>query len=711
MIFFEDYQYNLLDRMELKYSVYVAALDMQYNNDLPYLWTFTFDLTGEIIYGRNWQQLREFFKMLHDFGLTEDHKLLVYLNDLTQFFTYARTQIYINADMLAKEPSDILIFYSHGLEFRDFQKYSEKDIDKYIKLNNPDLLHEPPQLRGQSELVELTEEEFNYSAFRVLEMTRYIRYELDTVYQGETAKVKITKTKRVEQILNNNLTKSDPDKKLRWLLYAQNPLATDWGLDVILPQLRKAFFGGTVFYEKDVLDTLYQDVNAADLVSAYCGEFILSKFPMSKFRKMTIPEDYNEIFTKRYYTSKALLIQFEAHDVHLKKNGLAIIPAAAKHYYLEGSSPLEKAEAIQRSLGLKLHDASVIRMCLTDIDFKLLVKYYDMKSITIKSICGARYGYLPDYIIKTVAELYKDKLIAKEKKNELEKAGFLDDLQQEVYNDAKTLIARLYGIFTQSPVMCNYIFDQEGKNIKLLSSDYIPQNQKFRPVLYQWGVWTTALVRQKLCYLRELLKSKRKKVLSGDTDCINYKGDASSIISEFNASVKALRERRCKQIGLDPATLKDLGELEVKNYKYYKITGAKQYAVIQETNQGDKFKAICGGLSKQCTYFQDFSKNPLDMINLFSLGETIPADAAPRKVVKNCSGLKKVSFKDRDGNRINQEIYSYQEIELLSYRLCDPFNREVKMSKNRKVKPEEVIASTAQHVSKIKTQTPRRIKK
>ena len=711
MIFYKDYEYNLLDRMELKYSVYVAALDVQYNNDLPYIWTFTFDLTGEIIYGRNWQQLNDFFKMLHGFGFTEDHKLLVYLNDLTQFFTYARTQIYINADMLAKEPSDILIFYSHGLEFRDFQKYSEKDIDKYIKLNNPDLLHEPPQLMGQSELVALSEEEFNYSAFRVLEMTRYIRYELDTVYQGETAKVKITKTKRVEQILNNNLTRSDPDKKLRWMLYAQNPLATDWGLDVILPQLRKAFFGGTVFYEKDVLDKLYQDVNAADLISAYCGEFILSKFPMSKFRKMTIPEDYNEIFTKRYYTSKALLIQFEAHDVHLKKNGLAIIPAAAKHYYLEGSSPLEKVEAIQRSLGLKLHDASVIRMCLTDIDFKLLVKYYDIKSITIKSVCGARYGYLPDYIIKTVAELYHGKMLAKQKLHQLEKAGFVDDLQKEVYNDSKTLIARLYGIFTQNPVMCNYGFNQDKKTIELLSSEYIPQNQKFRPVLYQWGVWTTALVRQKLCYLRDLFKSKRKKVLSGDTDCINYKGDATSIISKFNEDVKALRERRCKQIGLDPAALQDLGELEVKNYRYYKITGAKQYATIRATDSGDVFEPVCGGLSKQCTYFQDFSEDPLDMINLFSLGTTIPADAAPRKVVKNCSGLKKVSFKDRDGNSIKQEIYSYQEIELLSYRLCEPFNREVKMSRNTKVKPEEVIAATAQHVSKIKTKTPRRIKK
>ena len=58
MTFYTDYTFSLLDRMELKYSVYIASLDMQFACDLPYLWTFCFDLTGEIIYGRSWEDLR-----------------------------------------------------------------------------------------------------------------------------------------------------------------------------------------------------------------------------------------------------------------------------------------------------------------------------------------------------------------------------------------------------------------------------------------------------------------------------------------------------------------------------------------------------------------------------------------------------------------------------------------------------------------------------
>ena len=90
MTFFKNYEYSLLDRMDLKTSVYIAALDIQYCCDLPYLWCFCFDLTGEVIYGRNWEQLNEFFEMLEKFGFDYDHRLYVYLDDLSKFFCYSK---------------------------------------------------------------------------------------------------------------------------------------------------------------------------------------------------------------------------------------------------------------------------------------------------------------------------------------------------------------------------------------------------------------------------------------------------------------------------------------------------------------------------------------------------------------------------------------------------------------------------------------------
>lgn len=709
-----EYEYDLLDRMELKYSVYIAALDIQFNYDLPYLWTFCFDMTGEIIYGRTWEDLNYWFDKLEKFGFNYDHKIIVYLNDLTQFFTYAKKLIYIDKELLAKRPSEILIFSSKGLEFRSFQAYTEKDIDKLIYANdiNARSYHIKPEDLRVSDRVQLTDQELEYSSRRVLEMTNAIRHDIDMLYQGSTKDVKITKTRRIENLLSANLRRADPDKELFWRIHSMNPLSNEFGMKILLPQLRKAFFGGTVFYENGVLNELLQDVYSADIISAYCAEFILSKYPISKYKKLDLPEDYTDLFTKIYYNKKSLLIQFEAHNVKLKKGGLPILPAAMKHYYIDKDSPAERKDAIKRAQRLKLHESDTIRMCLTDIDFELFTRYYDFDkdSFKILSLLGARSGYLPDFIIKTVAELYKNKMKSKAKKKELEKIGLLDLLQEELYNDDKSAIARLYGIFTQSPVVTKYSFDQDKKDLKLLSSEYLVKDQEFRPVVYQWGVVTTALVRKKLCDLRDKLRDRKIKTISGDTDCVNYRGNADSIISEFNVKINSLVAKRCKAIGIDPADLQDLGTLEVKKYKYYRLTAVKQYATVRETETGDVFETVCGGMNKECDYFRRYSKNPKEQIDHFRLGLTIPSEYAPRRIVRQCTGNKAISYTDREGNKIRAEVNSYQIIQNMKFTLCDPFS-SLLPSESEAVAPtttdaETVIAATAERITRIKTKTP-----
>lgn len=725
MTFYKDFQNNLMDRYDLKFSVYIAALDIQFSYDLPYLWTFCFDLTGEVFYGRSWDHLREFFEILETKGHFDyEHKLLVYINDLTLFYTYGRTQIDFDAEpFLAKSPSDVLLCSHKGLEFRDFTIYTEKDIDKYIEIHLAGVPHIKPDPDGLSELAELSENEMQYSALRVLEITKAMRYDIDTIYQGETRKVLLTKTRRIERILSNNLKKSDPTNQLAKQIYNKNPLSTPYGLEVVLPRLRKAFFGGTVFYEEGMLNKLIQNCYSADIISAYCAEFILSEFPNSKFENMKNPEHYQDLFTQSYYTSKAMLITFEARDIKLKKGGLAILPAAIKHYYVDRESPEERADAVKRAQRLKLKESKIIRMCLTDIDFKLFCRYYDFdqSSLKIITIIGARYGFLPDYIVKTVAELYQNKMISKEKRRKLKKAGLVDPLEDELYKDEKSSIARLYGIFTQSPVVVKYRHNPEKRNMEIEQSEYLVKDQRFRPVMYQWGVWTVARVREKLCSLRDELRGSENKIttISGDTDCINFKGDARDIITQFNKKINAMISWRCSEIGIDPASLKDLGTLEVEEYKYYRLTSAKQYAVVRETDSGEVFETICGGMNKKCTYFDDYSlKNfgkidPRKQIEHFRLGLVIPADKAPRVIKRQCNGTKKISFIDRDGNKIQREIESYQIEQNMKFSLCDPFSSLIFKNKpaafdtsNQDYTAEDVINATAERVAHISTHTP-----
>lgn len=707
MTHYKEYQFGLLDRMELRYSVYIAALDVQYACDLPYLWTFTFDLTGEIIYGRNWDDLISWFDRLEkEGGYTYEHKLLVYLNDLTQFFHYARTHIYIDEEVLAKSPSEMIIFYSRGLEFRDFQLYSEKDIDKLICLNNATLPHAAPDVDGLSELAALTDEETEYSARRVLEITKYMRNELDFVYQGDVRQIKLTKTRRIESIMSAKRRQDDDaQQRIYWRIHSMNPISSDYGRNILLPMLQKAFFGGINFFEKGIINKLLKNVDAADIVSAYSAEFLMSKFPISKFKTLDVPDDYRKIFTESYYNSRALLIVFEAHNVKLKPDGLAILPADNKHYYINYKDKRERIEAIQRTTHLKLHAASVIKMCLTDIDFALFDRYYEFEDVKIHAISGATYGYLPDYIIKTVAELYANKRLRKAKLHELEAAGIVDDIEKELYNDDKTAIARLYGIFTQSPYVAKFAFDQDTKNLKVIESQHLTTSGEFRPVVYQWGVWTVARVRQKLCRLRDELRAGGVRTISGDTDCVNYTGKADTIISAYNEKVKRKIERRCRSIGIDAELLADLGTLEVKHYKYYRMTAIKQYAFIRESSSGDVFEFRCGGMNKKCAYFDKYSEDPLKKIEHFHCGQTIPAEDEARVITRSCSEPKTINYVDRDGNEILDYISSYQITENMPFRLSNPLAAESSTPKRKssQASRQDAINAAASGVARLVT--------
>ena len=707
MTFYKDYQNSLLDRMDLKTSVYLAALDVQYCCDLPYLWCFTFDSTGEVIYGRNFDDLLEWFEQLRQYGFTEDHRIYIFLNDLSQFFCYTKKYIDYDVDMIAKTPSQILQDTFKGLIFRDFMQYTEKDIDKYIWINdiNAKTYHQPPTCDELSSRCELTDEETEYCSRRVLEISRVMRQEVNMIYQGNVSDIKLTRTARIESLLSEHLRRTDDEEKsLYWLIYHMNPISSQWGRDVLLEQLRKAFFGGTTFFEDYALNKLINNVFSADLTSAYCGEFFLSKFPMSRFKVLDVPDDYNNIFTVPYYSRKALLVTFEATDVELKKGEIAVIPSALRHYYIDLDNEEEKKDALLRAQGLKLQKSRIVRMTLNDIDFKLFCQSYKFNDLKVTGVLGARYGYLPDYVLLTVAELYKNKRIAKEKRNELEQLGLLDELQEEIYDDSKSSIARLYGIFTKSPVVCQYVYDKEKRDIKLVSSNYLLDKHKFRPVVYQWGVWTVSHVRKKLCDLRRTFRDRKIKTISGDTDCLNYTGNAIDIISEFNEKVNAAIARRCKAIGIDPADMKDLGTLEVKKYKLYRLTGLKQYAVVKETDKGDEFEPKCGGADKEMLkkYFREYSPDPARQIDHFRLGLTIPADEKPRKLRRQCNISKKIDYIDRDGNRIKSEVPSYQVTEYHDFQIFNVFS--ALGDKKSKITGGEI----AQMLPKVSMKTPER---
>lgn len=675
MIHYKDYDYNQIkDRSDLQYSPYVAALDIQYSHNAPYLWTFMIDSTEQIAFGRSFDDLLNFLeelkKRMHLSNVERrEHYLVVIVEDLFSFF--ARTKKVLPYDpepCVSKSGSDVLLCSVMGAyHIHSYKAYFETELVDDM-LNNSGIVTPEIDPELLSDSCELTPEELENSENRVIFMCCSARQEIDLKYQGLVDRLPLTYTARVERLIaaEQRRQSNRANCNLQAQIIKKNPIASERGREYILPLLYKAFMGGSVFFEEGIPDKTFSGVWSVDMISAYVARMVLSRYPVGEFKELPQPKSYKELF-KKPYAYYAMLITFEVEDVELRPGGLAFLPSQLRTHYLDVDSKDEIADQIQRASSTRIKKAKFLRMTLTDIDFTLFMQNYKPKRIKLINILGARYGYLPDYVLQVIVQLYAGKAKAKNQVMELEKVGSVPLDVELDYARIKSTLARLYGIFTKKPVVERYVYDREKKDLKVADKNYISPTAKYSPVLYQWGVWTTALVRKEISDLRrqlvELPPERGVKVLSGDTDNINFIGDAIDIIAQYNDNVKQQIERRAAALDIDPEQLQDLGTLTIKQYKKYKLTGLKQYCYIRETSNGDVFETKVGGMSKKCTYFEDNFTDPEQMLNHFGLGLTIPASYAPRVVKVPITKTKVEEWEDRDGNRCSAQIESYlQEI-------------------------------------------------
>lgn len=669
MIYYKQYDYSVIyDRPDLAYSPYIAALDIQYAHFTPYLWTFTLDSTRVTAYGRTFDELRDFLNILQKkMRLSADHVLVVIVEDLVTFFGSTKKELaYVAEPWVSKSKTDILLAtIKECYQIHSYKAYFETELADDMAIMGipvPEIVTD--ELSSECEL---TQDEIDNSENRVLYMASIFRQELDLKYQGSPRSLVLTKTTRIERLIGAEQRRQSNKANCNLIAQTikQNPITSEWGRNFLLPMMYKAFFGGVSFFEENTVDKEYDDVYSADITSAYVARMVLSRYPCGKFIELEQPKSYKDLFDVPY-SRYAMLITFEARDVELKPGGFPFLPSDMRQSFIDINNKQELADRCELVSSTRMRRAKTFRAVLTDVDFKMFLENYNINGgLAIENILGSKYGYLPDYIINVIVQLYSGKAAAKRLKETLDAAGQLTPDALAEYDNKKSELARLYGIFTKRPIMERYVFDTVTKEPIIVDEHYISENQKYSPVLYQWGVWTTALVRKEIADLRRALmaapEDRHIKVLSGDTDCVNFTGSATNIISRYNDKIKRQIDWRCEQLGVEPEALEDLGSLTLKKYKKYKITGLKQYCYIQETEKGDQFGYKVGGMSTTCDYFEKNFKKPLSRFRHFGLGLTIPASYAPRQIRSCVVKEYREEWTDREGHECSALIKSHME--------------------------------------------------
>lgn len=636
-----------------KYVPLIAALDIE-TSTAPdrscawmYLWCFAItnglppDRGGStlIVYGRTLDDLRRWLdRLIHLLDLRVDYRLLTYIHNAKYDLGFLRKSVSLagrkDNDFIARSQRQIIkCCMQYCLEIRDSAVYTEMPLEMMgVQIGLPKLSEDHNLIRTPD--TPLTVDDLKYCGRDVHILTTYFAWQA-SLYSGMSAlnDIPLTATSRVRRIIAQCFTAQQAvysNKDIARIIQSKQ-LVTQWHGKkeptpaqkqqiernrVIMAMLRSAFFGGFCYASPEHSGHVYHNcVASADIDACYAWAMVTQKYPVDDFRPLPIPETEDEELQMRYgtgaYTNYALLIQVRLYGVKAAVEELGIIPSWLRY--------VKQHDALKHNKnGSRVKEADMLELILTDIDYELITRFYEIDQVEILSVFGSRYGVLPPYIFDTIFTLYDSKKTAKAEIKQKRDDGSVT-LQDEVfYQVKKTMLARLYGVFVQDPIRMHWYFDD---NTHTVVSGGLEQAEtdRFNKVLYQWGVWVAAHARRRLLDTMIMLGAPEDtdgypewdfSVIYADTDCVRFlihgEDDPKlQMLREENERmrtemIKKVREyaRRYEQIyhvPIEDTLLERCGSWDIEIYQIYKHIGIKQYVCVDEHG---KFKATIAGLPK-----------------------------------------------------------------------------------------------------------------
>lgn len=677
-------------RRDHKYSPFIASFDLEstnYHDLYSFMYVWTFSIEDQTAYGRTWEDLREFIADCKEhLGINYHHKLIVLDQNLKYDFGFFKREVPIDGELIAKSSHEVLLCTVFDcMEFRDTLNYTEKSLDEMGKEIGVPKIHGYDYAKIRHAETELSDFELDYCCTDTEVLIEYFRREADRY--GGIGKVPLTATQRVKRLLSSKMRELDRSGLMMAMVKKRQLVPDDPADREVLKLLRIAFFGGYNYCTTMYKNQLIQDVDDYDADSHYIAQILLHKFPRDKFTEIPAPKTRQElqdlINHQGIYKNKAMLITFSfegtpEHDgLQAKYPEIAFLPIYTKNYH-------KRDLADRRSMVThKMQSMGAGTMTLTDVDFRLMFKWYKVYKIKITKVMATEYGSLPQYITASCMDLYTKKRSAKAELKRIKEEREPTAEEEAAYSLIKSFLNRIYGIFVQDPVRTNYIFN--GSNVVVDKQNRIrTKKTQYTPVLYQWGVWVASWARYELLTLLGALALDRSedgaqrynyRVLYSDTDSIKGFDLDTSIISQYNQKVKERVREYCRRNRVDFALLDGLGEFKREHYDYFKTIGQKAYAYV--TPKGDFVYRVSGlarphwdeAAGREVSYFDKFD-TIYEKFEAFDQDMQIaPEDTGLMQSVYG-GEMDPEEITDYQGNTLTVKVRSYVLLQKKGFKSC-----------------------------------------
>jgi hypothetical protein len=567
---------NQRTRKRIQYKDLITAFDIEttrledIEQSIMYVWQWQFGDAYTVV-GRTWEQFEAFQRKLK--AVLEDSVLVVFVHNLSYEFQFLRGIYQFTKDeVFAIKSRRVLKCNMWGsFEFRCSYIHSNMNLDTYTKkmgVKHKKLTGTFDYEKIRYPWTELSDDELAYCVHDVQGLVEAIEIEMehdgDNLYTfplTSTGYVRRDAKKAMSQVNYRFVKEQLPDYE-------------------IYKMLRESFRGGNTHANRYYTNYTLHNVHSADRSSSYPDVMCNCKFPISQFYRLG-DIGYDEVVKMIGERKKACLMRVAITGLHLTR--------------IDWGCPyisLSKCRHIENALedNGRILSADYLETTVTDIDLKIILEEYSFTDIKFYDVATARYGYLPEPLIKTICKYYHSK------------TGLKNVIGQELlYTKSKNKLNSLYGMCAQDPVKQSILFENDDfVEQHYNEAELLEEYNKKAFLAYQWGVWVTAWARYRLEEGIQLAHGdvndpNAPQFVYCDTDSVKYLGEID--LTKFN-NERIADSKRSGAYATDPQGITHYMGVYEKEHDMceFRTMGAKKY-VYRETPD-DKLVCTIAGVSK-----------------------------------------------------------------------------------------------------------------
>ena len=543
-----------------------------YHYGYMYIWQFSiFGEKNYVIYGRSWS---DFVRMIESLKtvlrLSKEKRLIIAVANLSYEFQFMKRWFTWSKIFAREKRQPIYAFIDDCIEFRDVLMITGGSLKSLAKRYTTTQKMEGSDLDYKKKRTYKTmigSEDFDNTAFQycindVVILSEFMAYLFDTYIIPEKF-IPMTKTgllrREVKKQMGNNYN-------IKREIYRCYPEDFSFYSDL----MKWCFRGG--YTHSNIMHTghIIEGIKSRDITSSYPYTMLTyDGFPNSPLKR----ED-PKLFNKRIESEKYCII-FEAIFTNLRAKGCHTYESKSKCIDINANAIIDNGRVRRGN----------VTVMLTEIDYMIYLWFYEWDSMSIVNMWTSIKGRLPDYVLKPLAEAYKNKAVMKHE-------GKSDTQEYALY---KELVNSAYGMMVTRLNTSEVKLSQLDYNWYLDNTEFSYEKEKKKAFLLpQWGIYVCAYSRYRIM---SVIYSMGKDAIYSDTDSIKYLGNYDDMFDIINKQAEKNVKEVCDRLDLPFAYFYDLGSFE-KEYGGRevkgKFLGAKRY-IIQD---GDKITVTIAGLPK-----------------------------------------------------------------------------------------------------------------